>query len=252
MQCPGQDNRYWDGSAVFEAPCPECGAAIEFFKDDATRVCKGCGHRMMNPKMDFGCAAYCPYAKHCLGELPPELVAGKQDLLKEQVKLEMQKYFGDDARRIAHAGRVARYAEEIGRAEGANDAVLIIAAHLHDIGIHEAERKHNSTAARYQHAEGPPIAREILERLAAPPGLIEEVCDIVGHHHRPRPEETVNFKCLYDADLITNLEEEQRGRERPTPPAHLAKIIDRSFLTESGRTLAARVLAPATEAAGNH
>jgi hypothetical protein len=22
MQCPGQDNRYWDGEAVFEPPAP--------------------------------------------------------------------------------------------------------------------------------------------------------------------------------------------------------------------------------------
>jgi len=244
MQCPGQDNRYWDGSAVFEATCPECGTTVEFFKDDATRPCSNCGHRMMNPKMDFGCAAYCPYAKQCLGELPPQLLAGKQDLLKEQVAVEMKKYFGTDFKRIGHAGRVARYAEEIGKAEGANDAVLMIASYLHDIGIKEAERKHNSTAARHQHAEGPPIAREILERLAAPPGLIDEVCDIIGHHHTPRPEETVNFKCLFDADLITNIEEEQQEREKPTPPEHLAKIISRSFLTETGRTLAARVLIP--------
>ncbi len=240
MQCPGQDNRYWDGSAVFEAPCPECGHTVEFFKDDSTRPCGNCGLRILNPKTDFGCAAYCPYAKQCLGDLPPQLLNQKQDLLKEQVAVETRNYFGDDARRINHALTVARYAEEIGEQEKANDAVLLIAAYLHDIGIKEAERKYDSTAARYQHEEGPPIAREILTKLSAPPGLIDEVCDIIGHHHTPRPEETVNFKCLYDADLIVNLEEQQQLS--PSSPEHLAKVIEKSFLTASGRTLAAKVL----------
>ena len=240
MQCPGQDNRYWDGSAVFEAACPECGQTVEFFKDDSSRPCGNCGHRILNPKTDFGCAAYCPYATQCLGDLPPQLLNEKQDLLKEQVAVETQEYFGDDRKRIKHALTVARYAEEIGSKEEANDAVLLIAAYLHDIGIKEAERKHNSNAAHHQHQEGPPIARQILTKLAAPPGLIDEVCDIISHHHTPRPEETVNYKCLYDADLIVNLEEKQQ--ESPSSPEHLAKVIEKSFLTATGRTLASKVL----------
>lgn len=248
MQCPGQDSRYWDEAAIFETKCPQCGHAVEFFKDDATRKCGGCGHRMVNPRTDFGCASYCPYAEQCLGSLPPELLAKQQELLKDRVAIEMKRYFGSDFKRIGHAGRVARHADEIGRAELAagleptayNPAVTQIAAFLHDIGIKEAERKYNSTAARYQHQEGPPIAREILANLAANQGLINEVCDIIGHHHLPRKEETMNFKVLYDADLITNLEEKQR--EAPSDPAHLARIIERSFLTESGRKRAAEVL----------
>ena len=44
MQCPGQDSRYWDGEAVFEANCSECGNVLEFFKDDNARKCGKCGH----------------------------------------------------------------------------------------------------------------------------------------------------------------------------------------------------------------
>jgi hypothetical protein len=43
---------------------------VEFFKDESTRKCKNCGHGIINPKMDFGCAAYCKFAEQCLGELP--------------------------------------------------------------------------------------------------------------------------------------------------------------------------------------
>ena len=40
MKCPGQDSRYWQSDAIFDAKCPECGADVEFFKDDTTRKCK--------------------------------------------------------------------------------------------------------------------------------------------------------------------------------------------------------------------
>ena len=167
MKCPGQDSRYWQHDAIFETKCPECGADVEFFKDDTSRKCKKCGHRFLNPGMDFGCASYCKYAEQCIGNLPPELIAQKEDLLKDRVAIEMKRYFNRDFKRIGHATRVARYAEKIGKNEGGNLSVILPSAYLHDIGIKEAERKHNSSAARFQELEGPPVAREILERLGA-------------------------------------------------------------------------------------
>lgn len=240
MKCPGQDSRYWKPDAIFEVRCPQCGAEVEFFKDDTTRRCKKCGHKFLNPDMDFGCASYCKFAEQCIGNLPPELIAQKEDLLKDRVAIEMKRYFKQDFKRIGHASRVARYAEKIGMKEGGNLAVILTSAYLHDIGIKEAERKYQSTAARYQEEEGPPIAREILSKLGTREEIIEEVTDIIGHHHHPRPEETVNFRVLYDADLITNLEEEQK--EKPMDPERLARIIEKSFLTEAGRALAEDVL----------
>jgi len=249
MQCPGQDSRYWDGAAVFEANCPECSSVVEFFKDDNTRKCGKCGHKVLNPRIDFGCASYCQYAEQCLGELPPELLAKKQDLMKDRAAIEMKRYFGSDFKRIAHATRVARHVDEIirliteqddGLPTGLNPVVAGIAAYLHDIGIREAEAKFNSAAPKYQHQEGPPVAREILESLGANEGMVEEVCDIIGHHHHPREEETLNFKVLYDADLITNLAEKQK--DVSSSEEHLEKIIASSFLTEEGAKVARKVL----------
>jgi HD superfamily phosphodiesterase len=190
--------------------------------------------------MDFGCASYCKYAEQCIGNLPPELIAQKEDLLKDRVAIEMKRYFKQDFKRIGHATRVARYAEKIGRDECGNLSVILPSAYLHDIGIKEAERKYNSSAARYQEEEGPGIAREILERLGAGEELINEVCDIIGHHHHPGETESLNFKALYDADLITNLEEGQK--EKASDPERIKKIIETSFLTDSGRKLAQSVL----------
>ncbi len=240
MKCPGQDSRYWKPGAIFEVKCPNCGNEVEFFKDDTTRLCKKCGHRFVNPEMDFGCASYCPYAEQCLGDLPPELLAERDDLLKDRVAIEMKRYFGQDFKRIGHAASVARYAEQIAKEEKGNPAVVLCAAYLHDIGIHEAERKHNSTAAKYHQKEGPPIARDILTRLGTREEFVEEVCDIIGHHHHPGNKETLSFKILYDADLIVNLREHQKNGE--IEKEKLSEIIEKKMLTDSGKRLARETL----------
>lgn len=236
MKCPGQDSRYWKPGAIFEVKCPKCNAEVEFFKDDTMRRCTVCGHRFLNPSMDFGCASYCRYAEKCIGTLPPEALKDRQDLLKDRVALEMKRYFKNDFRRIGHATGVARHAERIGRQEGANLAVVLTAAYLHDIGIKEAERKYQSSVARYHEEEGPPVAREILSSLGAGVDLISEVCDIIAHHHRPGTEESVNFKCLYDADRLINLEENLK--ENPVPQTDLPLLLEGSFLTGSGLQIA--------------
>ncbi len=240
MKCPGQDTQYWNKEAIFETKCPECGTPIEFFKDDTSRKCSGCGKRIVNPKMDFGCAAYCQFAEQCIGALPEEFLKKRDDLLKDRVAVAMKRYFKTDFKRIGHAMKVARYAEEIGRNENGNLGIILVAAYLHDIGIKNAEEKHNSNAPKYQELEGPPVAKEILKQLNAKDDLIEEVCDIVGHHHHPRENESVNFKSLYDADLITNLEES--NKEKSMDKDRIKRIIDKSFLTESGRKKAEEVL----------
>ncbi len=240
MKCPGQDSRYWKPGAIFEAECPKCGRRVEFFKDDTTRTCKGCGHRFLNPGMDFGCLSYCKYAAQCIGDLPPELIKQREGLLKDRVAVEMKRYFGSDFKRIGHATRVARYAERIAKGEGGDLAVILTAAYLHDIGVKEAERKHCSAAAEYQELEGPPVAREILVALGADKGLIEEVCDIVGHHHHPRQDESLSFKTVYDADTIVNLEERQK--QEPMNAEKMDQVIRTRFLTKSGREVARNVL----------
>jgi len=240
MKCPGQDTQYWKPGAIFETNCPKCGNAVEFFKDDTTRKCNKCGHRFVNPDMDFGCAAYCPYAEQCIGDLPPELIAQKEDLLKDRVAIEMKRYFKNDFRRIGHASRVARYAERIGKKENGNLAVILTAAYLHDIGIHEAEKKHGSTAAEFQEAEGPAVARSILQKLGAQDELINEVCDIIGHHHHPRSKDTINFKVVYDSDLLENMEEKKKNESMDRDEA--GRFIEKSFLTATGRDTAKEII----------
>jgi len=240
MQCPGQDSRYWSGEDIYDITCPHCGHTVEFFKDDSQQKCRNCGKRLLNPKMDFGCASYCPYADQCLGAMPPEMLKKRDDLFKDRVAVEMRRYFGSDQKRIKHAEDVARHAESIGAREAGNMGVIMATAYLHDIGIKESERKFNSASPKYQHQEGPPIAMEILTRLQAEQAFVEEVCDIIGHHHTPRKQESLNFKVIYDADLIVNLKEQYKAS--PVSRERLEQILAKSFLTESGRSEARKAL----------
>lgn len=236
MKCPGQDTQQWKPGDIFEVPCSNCGRIIEFFKDDTTRKCKGCGARVLNPKIDFGCAAYCAFADQCLRELPPEMLAQRTNIFKDRVACEMRRYFGADQKRIRHAERVADVAARILEQEPADFAVVMAAAYLHDIGIKEAEKRYQNAEAKYQEELGPQVARTLLESLKADAKLIDEVCDIIGHHHHPRKHETDNFKVLYDADYIVNLEE--TCTEKPHDRGKLAQVAGKRLLTETGKTLA--------------
>ncbi len=149
----------------------------------------------------------------------------------------MEAYFGQDTKRINHAHRVAGYAEELLKLEAGDYPVVIAAALLHDIGIHVAERKHGSTAGKYQEKEGPPIAREIMSRLGFPAHQIEECCQIIAHHHSPGRVNTMNFKILYDADWLVNLKDEYKTEDKSI----LSTVIEKLFLTDSGRLLAKQI-----------
>lgn len=237
MKCPGQDMRFWKPGDIFDAACPKCGRKVEFFKDEVRRKCR-CGHEIVNPKLDFGCVQWCPYAEQCVGAVPEEVKerqkAEQRDTLKERIALEMKKYFGTDFKRVHHAIKVARFAEQILKIEGGNPLVVMGAAYLHDIGIHEADRKYGSHSGSYQEMEGPAIAREILERLNVPKQAIDEICDIVGHHHSPRGEETINFQILYEADGLVNAEEKGISKDRKKTEDLIGKV----FRTPTGKRLA--------------
>lgn len=240
MKCPGQDSRYWKPGSIFEAKCPKCNEPVEFFKDDPTRKCGKCGHKFVNPNMDFGCAAYCKFADQCIGELPPELLAEREGLMKDRIAVEMKKYFNKDFKRIGRATRTARHAEAIAAGAGGDPAVIMAAAYLHNIGYPEAIRKHGAADKKQLEAEGAAVARQIMETIGAKEEMIEEVCDIISRHYHPRGDETPNFKAVWDAGRIAELEEEARddriGRDQ------IKETIETQLFTQSAKQRAAELL----------
>jgi hypothetical protein len=226
IRCPGQDQRFWKPGDIFEVKCPACGQNVEFFKDEPKLKCRKCGQEVANPKIDLGCAEWCQYAEQCLG-----IQVGA---VRERLISEMEEIFGTDKRRFDHAIAVLDYAEQIQAQEGGDHLVVKAAAILHDIGILEAERKHGSSARKYQEMEGPPIAKAVLERHGVPPDVVEHICRIIASHHSAKDIDTLEFRIVWDADWLVNLSSDfvDASREK------LKEIIDKAFKTRKGREIA--------------
>ena len=233
FRCPGQDQRFWKPGDVFEVRCAECNGTVEFFKDEPQLKCRKCGSIVRNPKIDLGCAQWCQYADKCLG-----ITQGKELPIVSMLIGEMKAVFGDDQKRFKHALSVLNYAEQIQACEGGDPLVVKAAAILHDIGIREAERKYGVSTGKYQEIEGPPIAGRILAKYNIDQHTVNHICEIIANHHSGKNIDTLEFKCVWDADWLVNIPEEYANKDR----AELEKLISSVFKTKKGREMAIAAL----------
>ena len=240
MKCPGQDSRFWKEDAIYEFNCPECGRDVEFFKDDTSRKCPHCGHHFPNPKMDFGCAAYCQYAEQCLGTLPEEIKQKQQDLVKDKVGMEVRKYLKGDTKRIQKANTLAGYAEQIGKKEGADLGIVIMAAYLHSLTDPKNANNERNPSLSNQNSEKQDIARQILEKFQVKEDIIRQVCSILDPDRPADDSEKLNFNVLFDAILVTELEKNQS--EYPGDEGHSSLNGYRNLATESAKNLASKIV----------
>jgi uncharacterized protein len=100
-----------------------------------------------------------------------------------------------------HTERVVELALHIGRREGADLAVLEVAACLHDIG----RRTEDESMGELCHAEvGAAMAQRILAQHKLPPSFIEGVVRCIRHHRYRRGSrpDTLEAKILFDADKL--------------------------------------------------
>jgi len=164
-------------------------------------------------------------------------------MLKNKLIEELEDYFAKDKERINHALRVTGFAEKLIDIfkekypnKDINEQVIIYSAVLHDIGIKNAELKYDSSAGHYQEIEGPPVAREIMESLNIDFEMMDEIAEIIAHHHTPGKVSSNNFKLLYDADWLVNLPEVYDLKTKNK--SEKEKLIEKVFLCEIGKELA--------------
>ncbi|MCF8057257.1 MAG: phosphohydrolase [Desulfocapsa sp.] len=184
MQCPGQDNRYWDGEAVFETPCPHCGNVLEFFKDDSQRSCKQCGNRVLNPRIDFGCAAYCSHAEQCLGSMPPKLLAEQKNLFKDKLSIAVRKQLLGKEELYKKATSRTEIAEQLCKDEQRGDMAAVLAATL-------LLDCNNPTA--------------LLEALKADAGMIKAIVKLLENKGNTSDTEQASADIFYDACLLADI-----------------------------------------------
>ncbi len=216
MKCPGQDTKYWKDDAIFEVNCPKCGTAIEFYKDDTTRKCGQCDHRLVNPKMDFGCASYCQFAEQCMGTLPEEFMGSREDLLKDKVAVATKRFFQTDFKSIRKATSAARHAETIGKAEGGNLAVILCAVYLHGTGLENA--------------------RSILHKVGASEPLVQEICQILEPQTELPQDAPLAAIIVHDAVILQQLQDDFKKGRIEVETAQ--QIVQQKLFTQAAKTIA--------------
>jgi hypothetical protein len=215
MQCPGQDRAYWKADAVFEVPCPQCGASVEFFKDESSGRCRSCGHRFLNPGADFGCAQWCSLAKECVGFTPDRGPAADatEGALAARLIQAIREESGGESARMARAVTIFRFAKELVVQEGGDPRVVLAAALLLE------------SAAK---------ARGILRGIGMDEPTIERVCEIVETSRMGRELETIEFKVVWDSDLLARLAAQIADADPQKPQGAIAHRLK----TEAGKAKA--------------
>jgi HD superfamily phosphohydrolase YqeK len=233
--CPGARAIRQPKPEMFD--CPKCGSEVEIWTDELKGVCLNCKTVVMRYQ-DQSCLEWCKLAKNCVGEKAyTNFMKNRSQTIKDKLLEDVSLLFGDDKKRIEHAKKVTVYVQEMAEKEGGDYHILMPAAILHDIGIKVAEEKYGSAAGHLQEKEGPGLARKLLLRLGLGMEYIDEICGIIAHHHTPGVINTKNFKILYDADCIVNMQEEGGTGDKE----ELRKKIDEIFLTKTGKELAENI-----------
>ncbi|MBW2689125.1 MAG: HD domain-containing protein [Deltaproteobacteria bacterium] len=170
-------------------------------------------------------------------------MSSEQKAFLVTVKEAMEKYFATDQRRIDHALQVSLYAGELLAYIDADPVVTLATAYLHDIGIHESERKHGSNSGKWQELEGPPIAIEMLTDLGAEKAFKEQVAEIIANHHTRDGVKSPEFRVIWDADALVNFAEVLPSRSED----QRENILQDHMATEAGFRIARRIFITDTE-----
>jgi len=143
-------------------------------------------------------------------------------------------YNKQDIKRINHLLKVFSFAHLIGIMEKCDmktQNIIDISAILHDIGIHEAERKHNSSAGNWQEIEGPPVASELLKNFNLDDKIKDRILFLIGHHHQYKVIDGMDYQILVEADFLVNIFED--GMDEHS----IKSVKEKIFKTKTGVNL---------------
>jgi HD superfamily phosphodiesterase len=155
-----------------------------------------------------------------------------REIMIEKLITEMITYFDGDIKRINHALKVHSFSKFIAENELLNSddrTILEIAAILHDIGIKNSEIKYKSSNGKYQQMEGPPVAKEILQKYNVNDSIIDRICYLIGHHHEYSNIQGQDYQILVEADFLVNIYEDEFDQ------VSIKRVRDKYFKTKTGK-----------------
>lgn len=156
----------------------------------------------------------------------------------DALALAMIEYDKGDPKRIHHFLKVHDFARLIGLSEGLDARTLFrleAAAYVHDIGIHEGERRFGRNDGKIQEELGPAEAERMLAALHFDRADIDRICWLVGHHHSYGSIDGPDAQILAEADMLVNAYEDGALRKQNEALYH------RLYRTETGKKLFARL-----------
>ncbi len=210
-----------DGEVIAKADGTEQNLDVEIDPGDAIRS--------RNQRPYIGFVAPDPKVYHMAGEAAESTIPTMNSLYEA-----MAEYDEGDAMRIQHFTKVWTYARMIGIGEGLSvemQNILEIAAIVHDIGIHKAERSFGSSDGKLQEKLGPGEAIKLLTDLGYPRRIIDRVAYLVGHHHTYTDIDGTDYQILVEADFLVNIYEDELSEEAAK------SAYERIFRTETGKRL---------------
>ena len=143
----------------------------------------------------------------------------------------MIKYNSPDVKRINHAIKVYFFAVNIAEEEACDIDTfntIVYAAILHDIGIHEAEKKYGSSAGKFQEIEGPSVAKDLIKDIELKEEIKNRIFYLIGNHHTYDKIDGIDFQILVEADFLVNIYEDEISRES------IKSIKNKIFKTKKG------------------
>lgn len=168
--------------------------------------------------------------------LNEKIIAEMEEIsnIVDKLTLAMIEYDKGDPMRIQHFMKVHRFAQLIARQENVDartQYITELAAVVHDIGIHPAEKKYGKSNGNYQEELGPAPAREMLGTLGVDAADIDRICYLVGHHHTYRNIDGMDYQILVEADFLVNMYEDH------LPEYAVDAALKNIFRTETGKRL---------------
>ena len=207
MKCPGQDRGYWTADAVFEIPCPQCGASAEVFKDESTARCSHCGHRFPNPGVQIGCAEWCALAQECLGIAPkPQSSVRPEGALAARLIHALEERFQHDRPRFARTLKVFQFAKSLVGKQGGDPRVVLAAALLLDLAARGSPDAPSPSKLEGDSAGGIAEAKGLLKQSGLDEETARRIEDILTGYREDRELDTPEFRVVCEAARMADLQ----------------------------------------------
>ena len=213
-RCPGQDLRFWTPNDIFDVMCFNCGAKIEFWKDEPSRICPGCSREVHNPRIDLGCAKWCRFAKECIGKAAGDDYKPVAPVI-DRLELLLEGSFAAEPDAVKRSARMLKRCEPFLQSADLDPCILQCAAMLTGGLLNDAAVTPQKLAGLI-----PLLERTGLDRAAA-----QKVCSLVLSVLGGGTDKGPEYQTLCDLAALENLATRLQYTFKTELGAKLAKLM---------------------------